>query len=163
MKLRPHLTALQTALIVGLGNLLVAVSFLLLGLRRAAHLHIHRPSHYIALSVALSAVGFVLSLKYESVLKEGIANQDWDPRQIETLRNLFQSPWWKSLAIILIFAAIFTMIAVQPRNTSLAWIFLFPSMTASRLSMSTKPPRPSTPPTDWRSFGPLHSDHWGQR
>lgn len=158
-----NLSAAQTAIAVGVGNFMICGCFLLLGLPREHYAHRFHPFGLIGTSLILVAVGFFISLRCESDLKEGIANQRWDSAEIERIRNVFQSGLWKAFSIGLIVAAVVVMCVVGLHHPALSWIFLVPSMTSSRLTMMTKRPRTPKPPIDWRSFGPVRSDHWGQR
>jgi hypothetical protein len=155
-------SATQTALLAGLGSVVVSASFLVLGVYHPPHPHTFLRTAVLSSSIATFALGFYLSLKFESRLKDGVANQDWDEQQIDRLRNLFESLWWKALSISLLLLAVF-FLWIFRHHAALGWVFLFPSMSASRLTVAMKRPRSRKPPIDWHSFGPLSSDHWGER
>jgi sterol desaturase/sphingolipid hydroxylase (fatty acid hydroxylase superfamily) len=159
MKRRLDLTAAQTAQLVGLGAAMVCGGYVLLALI-PPHTH---PILPIIVSLVLFALGFFISIRSQSDLKEGVANQRWEPSQIEPLRNLFLSAWWTALIIGLAVVAVVFMLIVWPHNTGIAWIFLYPSMTASWLAIAVRRTETPKPPIDWSNFGPIRSDHWGQR
>jgi hypothetical protein len=159
MKRRLDLTAAQTALFVGLGAAMVSGGFGLLALVRP---HTH-PLLPIIVSLSLWALGFFVSIKSQSELKEGVANQRWEASQIEPIRNLFLSVWWRVLIIGLAVVALVFMLIVWPHNIGLAWIFLYPSMTASWLAIAVRRTETPKPLIDWHTFSPIHSDHWGHR
>lgn len=163
MKRGLNLTALQTALLIGLGNAMISGGCLLVAFIPSAHHRTHFPWTPIVVSLALMVLGFVLTLKYESVLKKGALSGRWEPNQIEPIRNAVESVLWKAVGFGVGVVGCAALMIDWPHGSTLAWVFLFPSMTAMRLSLSLKEPRDPKLLIDWHSFGPLRSDRWGQR
>lgn len=117
---------------------------------------------YALIGLAIFAAGAFVSLKFVSELKHGVENERWPEAQIEPLRAHLESPYYTALSIGLLVAFVVLGLLIT-RFRGEAWGCFLLGQNISQLRLALKRPRHSTPPIDWRSFGPLHSDHWGQR
>lgn len=114
--------------------------------------------------IAVFAVCAFLSLKCVSTLRNGIENKRWPESQVEPLRNHFDQPLYTILSLALFVA--FTLLEFATKHyRGEGWVCYLVLQTISQLRIALKRPIPTTPGplADWRNFGPIRSDHWGQR
>jgi hypothetical protein len=160
MKRRFNLSAVQTALLSAVGGVITACGFLATALLPRHHKAALLPS--LAATIVPIIVGFALSFKAESSLKDGIAAERWSSEQIESLRANLGSFLWTALAGTLLVAGFILIVTVR-HGAALAWVGIALAQTITRLQMAVKRPRQSQPPIDWRTYSPIQSDHWGNR
>ena len=118
---------------------------------------------HLLISLALLASGFTLNLKANSSLKDGIANQQWSPKQIDPLRSRIDSPivFVPAFSLLLTW---FIMFLVFPhgRIRVTAYSFYVLGQTLLQLVYACRETAKPADPLEWQNFKPIQSEHWGQ-
>ena len=101
----------------------------------------------------------------ERRFKQGYRDDLWGEAELASVRRLSEWRAWASLsfgiAIVWLVALCFRH---SLRGASIWYVLLMPSQTAQRIKQLIAPPvRRSSGLADWQNFGPLRSEHWGQR
>lgn len=142
-----------------LGGLLSACAFVWMGRQ-------HGPNRSIAIfiSFAVVVVGFLVSARASSALKDGINNQRWPNGAVDSLRSAVHHPTWTAANVLLSFFAIAAVFERSMFDFSWALLIVVQTMLEIRNAVrpSRKPPGPGNR-IDWGNGAPLRSDHWGER
>jgi hypothetical protein len=113
-------------------------------------------------------VGMTVSFLAERRFKRCVNNQTWSEAQLEPVRALIAKPIWSWTSGLLIGATALSLIFILRREHTGAgayiYMLLLPTQTVTRIRQLVTPRVKSTGGLiDWRSFKPIHSDHWGQQ
>jgi hypothetical protein len=128
---------------------------------------------YFALVAALTLGGMIVMSIAASRMRDAIQNGLWPDSEVEVWRRRTCSWWWQSgmgLSLLAMLAALLVSHNHHsfPHGYMLVYSpFFVVIQTFAQIGAAfRKPPTPfGGPPIwkDWRNFGKLHSDHWGQR
>jgi len=119
---------------------------------------------HLLISLALLACGFTLSIKANSALKDGIANQHWSPEQIDPLRSRVDSPivFVPAFSLLLTWFILF-LVFPHGRIHGTAYSFYLLGQTLLQLVYACREPAKPANPLEWQNFKPIQSEHWGNR
>jgi hypothetical protein len=154
-------TPTQLLWIIAASNALVSIGF---GTPYVRSWLGHRvpPSQNLPWIVAL-AIGFIGTLLSEAALKEGVSSEQWPQALLVTPRKLLEHPAFSALGWSLIVASFAAIAFSRGQHIGLAWAFLAPSMSLSRVRVSLRPPANVATNRGLLSnpSKPLLSEHWG--
>jgi hypothetical protein len=164
-RMRPLLqyrTPAQLLWIIGAMNVLVSLSFGLLGVGSCHYPHRHLPFPLALFSFGALVLGLIGTLIAESNLKNGIRSERWPDAQLDALRKVVAHPAFFMLPFLLIIASFVYIISSRSGPLSGGWMFLYPAMSLTRVISAL---RPRQADADHRSRmdppKPLRSEHWG--
>jgi hypothetical protein len=117
----------------------------------------------LIISLSLLAIGLTLELKALSLLKDGLANEQWPSRQIDPLRSKVESPVLMifTVALLIGWLACF-LVFPHGRIHETAYSFYLLSQSLMQLRYAFRKSPPPVDPAAWQTFKPLQSEHWGQ-
>jgi hypothetical protein len=155
-------TPAQLLWMIGAANVLVSMSFGLLG-----GVSRHYPHRFLPLPLALFsfgavAFGLIGTLIAESNLRNGIRSERWPDALLDAPRKVVSYPAFFILPYLLIIASFVVIIFSRGGNFSGTWMFLYPALSLTRVISALRPLQTNAdhhnrmdPPK------PLQSDHWG--
>jgi hypothetical protein len=157
------LSPLQTIALSILGALIASAGFVLPVPHHNGH---DSPLWLLAAMLALVIAGFAVSFYASTDLESGLSNERWPEDEITSTRALLGSSLVTGAALLCVIAAMVLMLIARSTRPS-GWALLVFGQSLTRLQTAAKPPRPnrsaSSFTTNWNSFSPIHSDHWGER
>lgn len=111
-------------------------------------------------------IGFSICWLAERRFKRDFLDNVWSEAELEPVKTLVANPIWTRIGVILaaiaVLSLIFSLRTDHPRT--LFYVLLLPAQTVQRIRQLVTPRVKSTGGLiDFRSFKPIHSDHWGQR
>jgi drug/metabolite transporter (DMT)-like permease len=174
-RLAAKLSAKQTAALCLCGGLISASGCLaVLPLHTARHHHTDTAFWiWAGIGVSLMILGFAILFFARNELESGIATNRWPEAEIESLRNLTQSPFSTAVVFALFLAMIALLVISRRSSTPAYWSCFILVQAITQLSMATRAPRET--PTTWlgasntrwsddtASLAPIQSEHWGNR
>lgn len=163
-----HLSAKQTAGLCVLGGLIASLGSLIEISANATSMHPQHsaPASLWAIAPFTTAVlGILLALYAHSSLENGIAAARWNDQEIESLRDILNSPLAKFLYIALLALMVASLILdfLSPHRSPAFWaiFILCQSFIWMRNATRHQTSNPNHEPT-WNNLSPIRSDHWGQ-
>jgi hypothetical protein len=155
-------TPAQLLWMIGATNVLVSLSFGVLGVGSRHCPHRHLPFPVALFSFGALVLGLIETLIAESKLRNGIKSERWPDALLDVLRKVAAYPAFFILPYLLIIASFVDIIFSRSGNLSGAWMFLYPAMSLTRVISAL---RPRQTDADHRSRmdppKPLQSEHWG--
>ena len=110
------------------------------------------------------AAGLALLIWGEKRFKAGYQADLWSEAELAEVRRLLRTKLWLRVSWAVLLAWIVAMCWQHTmRGGALWYVLLMPSQLAQRIRQLITPPVPrSSGLGDWRNFGPLRSEHWGE-
>ncbi len=166
LRMRPLLqyrTPAQLLWMIGAANVLVSMSFALLGVVSRHYPHRqHRPLPTVLFSFGALVLGLIGTLIAESKLRNGIRSERWSDAVLDAPRKVVAHPAFFILPYLLIIASFVDIIFSRSGNLSGAWMFLYPAMSLTRVTSALRPRQTDADPRNrMDSSKPLRSEHWG--
>jgi hypothetical protein len=158
-----HRTPAQLLWMIGATNVLVSLSFGVLGVGSRHYPHAQRRPLQVALfSFGALVLGLIGTLIAGSNLRNSIESERWPDALLDAPRKVVAYPAFFILPYLLIIASFVDIIFSRSGNLSGAWMFLYPAMSLTRVISALRPRRTNA---DDRSridpSKPLQSEHWG--
>lgn len=112
-----------------------------------------------------TAVGLGLDLWAERRFKAGFAADAWSEAELAPVRRLVQSRIWLLSPVFALTGWIYALFGdLRMAWAGMAILLLQPLNVAGRLRQIVTPKMPAGAAwSEWRSFGPIRSQHWGER
>ena len=160
---------------VGAGVLLTVIGFGISALpwdRIDFHGHMlwftsHRKPVLLAALAVSWMMGFTISWRAESSLRDGVKSGFWPEVQLEALRRRIPAAGYLSVTALL---AVLTSVALGFTSTfwhahAMFWTVMIPIQTMTRISSILRNPQPVRPEVGlglWNAR-PIHSQEWGRK
>ena len=125
------------------------------------HLPREKWLHLLAL-FSPAAIGGTIWFLADKRFKRGYASYLWSDLELEPVRSLLAEEYWAWGSVAVFFLAVLA-VSFTSHGGGLIYLVTCPGTAASSMKRLLTPPVKRTGGlAEWRSFKPIHSDHWGE-
>ena len=109
--------------------------------------------------------GLALTIGVGKRFRRGFLDDRWTEAELARVREVLSSRLWRWGSLVVVVGAVCSLLFRRyPYGGSLVYILLLPFQRAQELRrMVTPRVERGSGLADWRNFGPLRSEHWGER